>query len=401
MSVLLLGPVQVGKLDYFGSNGISTCTLLSRCRASRTVSNEQQAASQDGNRHGAGMTNPGAYNRFASPRGVAGIGRREFVLLAAAAVAACPFAAHAQQSDRMRRIGILQAYRPSDAVMQARVQALQQELHKLGWTKGVNIQFDERWTTDDMELVRANAANLVELNPDVIITGGGRVVPIFIELTSTIPIILPGTGDPVQQGWVPSLARPGGNITGFTFYEPSILGKMLEILQQFAPGTTRVVVIFNPDNAANAYALRLSKEFARSLGIEPVLAPFHGIADLQRALEPMANQGNAGILSIPDLTVYQLRVQIAALATRYRMPAIYSDRIVVTSGGLVSYDADRIEIYRRAASYVDRVLRGEKPGDLPFQQPTKYQLTINLKTAKALGLDLPDSLLARADEVLE
>jgi putative ABC transport system substrate-binding protein len=177
---------------------------------------------------------------------------------------------------------------------------------------------------------------------------------------------------------------------------------MLEILKQIAPGTSRVAIIYNPDNAASTYMLRLSEEFARSIGIEPVLAPFHTIADLERALQPMVKQGNAGILSIPDLTALQLRAQIAELAARHWLPAIYYDRIVVTSGGLVSYDADRIEIYRRAASYVDRVLRGERVGDLPFQQqPTKYQLTINLKTAKALGLTVPPTLLVRADEVIE
>ena len=187
----------------------------------------------------------------------------------------------------------------------------------------------------------------------------------------------------------------------FTFFEASVLGKMLEILQQIAPGTSRVAVIYNPDNAANAYALRLTGEFARSLGIDPILAPFQRIAELEHALEPMAKRGNGAIFSIPDLTVYQMRAQITELAARLRLPAIYSDRIMMTSGGLASYDADRIDIYRRAASYVDRVLRGEKVGDLPFQQPTKYQLMINLKTAKALGLDVPPTLLARADEVIE
>jgi putative ABC transport system substrate-binding protein len=326
--------------------------------------------------------------------------RREFITLIGGAAAAWPLAGRAQQ-DRMRRVGILMAYRPSDAMMQARVQAMQQELQRLGWTKGANIQFDERWTTDDLELIRANAANLVELNSDIIVATGGRVIPVFIQLTRSIPMIIPGIGDPVRLGWVKSLAHPGGNISGFTFYESSVLGKMLEILKQIVPGTSRVAIIYNPDNAASTYMLRLSEEFARSSGIEPVLAPFHAIADLERALEPMANQGNAGILSIPDLTALQLRARIVELAARYRLPAIYHDRIMVTSGGLVSYDADRIEIYRRAASYVDRVLRGERVGDLPFQQPTNYQLTINLKTAKALGLDLPPSLLARADEVIE
>jgi ABC-type uncharacterized transport system substrate-binding protein len=326
--------------------------------------------------------------------------RRDLITLAGGAAVAWPLSARAQQG-RMRRVGILMAYRPSDAVTQARVQALQQELQRLGWTKGANIQFDERWTSDDLELIRSNAANLVELNSDIIIATGGRVVPVFMQLTGSIPIIIPGVSDPIRLGWVKSLAHPGGNISGFTTYESSVLGKMLEILKQIAPGTSRVAIIYNPDNAANTYMLRLSEEFAPSIGIEPVFAPFHAIAELERALEPMAKQGNAGILSIPDITVLQLRAQIVEVAARYRLPAIYYDRAMVTSGGLVSYDADRIEIYRRAASYVDRVLRGERVGDLPFQQPTNYQLTINLKAAKALGLTIPGTLLTRADEGIE
>jgi putative ABC transport system substrate-binding protein len=328
-----------------------------------------------------------------------GIGRREFIPLLGGAMA-WPFAARAQQ-PRMRRVGILMAYPPSDPEMQARVQALQQELQRLGWTKGMGIQFDERWTTDNMELIQSHAGNLVELNPDVIVTAGGRVVPIFIQLTRSIPIIIPGVGDPVQTGWVQSLARPGGNISGFTFFEPSVLGKMLEILKQLAPSTLNVAVIYNPDNAAIAYALRLTEGFARSLGIDPILAPFHRIAELERALEPMAKRGNGAIFAVPDLTVNQMRAQITELAVRLRLPAIYSDRIMTMSGGLASYDADRIDIFRRAASYVDRVLRGEKVGDLPFQQPTKYQLVINLKAARALGLDMPPVLLVAADEVID
>ena len=325
--------------------------------------------------------------------------RREFITLIGGA-AAWPLAARAQQAG-MRRVGLLMAYRPSDGAMQARIRTLQQELQRLGWIKGVNIQFDERWTTDDMELVRAHAINLVELNPDVIVTNGGRTIPIFLQLTRSIPIIVPGVGDPVQEGLAQSLAHPGGNVSGFTFFEPSVLGKILEILKQIAPSTTRVAVIYNPNNAINVYALRLTEGFAGSLGIEPVRVPFQAIVELERALEPMANRGNGAIFSIPDLTVARMHTQITELAARLRLPAIYSDRIVMTSGGLASYDADRIDIYRGAASYVDRVLRGEKVGDLPFQQPSKYNLFINLKTAKALGLTVPAALLATADEVIE
>jgi putative tryptophan/tyrosine transport system substrate-binding protein len=327
--------------------------------------------------------------------------RREFITLLGGAAVAWPLAVRAQQGGGMRRVAIVMAYPPSDAVMQSRVQALQQELQRLGWTKGVNILFDERWTTDNMELVRANVANVVDLNPDVIVSTGGRVNPLFMQLTRSTPIVIPGFGDPVAQGWVESLARPGGNITGFTFFEYSVLGKMLGTLKQIAPGMSRVAIVYNPDNAASAQGLRLTEGFARSLAIEPMLAPIRGLADFDRMLESVAQQSNGGVFSFPDLTVTQLRVQIAALAAKHRVPAIYSDRTIVTSGGLVSYDADRLDIFRRAASYIDRILRGEKPGDLPIQQPTKYQLTINLKTAKAMGLDIPATVLALADEVIE
>jgi putative tryptophan/tyrosine transport system substrate-binding protein len=325
--------------------------------------------------------------------------RREFITLVGGA-AAWPLAAHAQQAG-MRRVGLLIASRPSDGEMQARIRTLHQELQRLGWIKGVNIQFDERWTTDDMELIRAHAINLVELNPDVIVASGGRVIPIFLQLTRSIPIIVPGVGDPVQEGLAQSLAHPGGNVSGFTFFEPSVLGKILEVLKQIAPDTSRVAVIYNPNNAINAYALRLTENFAGPLGIDPVRTPFQTIAELEHALEPMANRGNGAIFSIPDLTVVQMRSQITELAIRLRLPAIYSDRIMTTSGGLASYDADRIGIYRGSASYVDRVLRGEKVGDLPFQQPSKYNLFINLKTAKVLGLIVPNNLLSTADEVIE
>jgi putative ABC transport system substrate-binding protein len=220
-------------------------------------------------------------------------------------------------------------------------------------------------------------------------------------LTRSIPIVSPGLGDPVALGWIESLARPGGNITGFTFFEYSMLGKMLGLLKQIAPGITRLVLINNPDNAAGAVALHLIEGFARSLAIETILAPIRGITDIERALQSIAQQGNGGVFFLPDLTITQLRNQVVALAARHRVPAIYSDRILVTSGGLASYDADRVDIFRRSSSYVDRILRGEKPGDLPVQQPTKYQLTINLKTAKAMGLDIPAQVLALADEVIE
>jgi len=320
-------------------------------------------------------------------------------LLGGAAVT-WPLVAQAQQTPRLRRVGILMPYLPTDTEWQTRVGALRQELQRLGWTRGGNIEFDERWTTDNMDLVRANCANLVELHPDAIVAVGGRVIPVLMQLTPTIPIIIPGATDPVGTGYVQSLARPGGNVTGFANNEFSVIGKMLATLKEIAPGTSRVSMIYNPDNRNAAPVQHQFESFAVPLSVEPIIAPIHGIADIERAIEALAEQPNSGIFFPGDLTTIALRDRVTAIVARHRL-RIYSDRIFVTGGGLVSYDTDRIDIFRRAASYVDRVLRGENPGDLPFQQPTKYQLTINLTTAKALGLTVPLALIARADEVIE
>jgi putative ABC transport system substrate-binding protein len=252
-----------------------------------------------------------------------------------------------------------------------------------------------------MDLVRNNAANLVELKPDVIVAVGGRVIPILMQLTRTVPIIIPGTGDAVGNRYIESLARPGGNVTGFATMEYSVIGKILETLKQIAPRTSRIAMIYNPDNPNAINFQRIFESSASSLSVQPIIVPIHSIADIERAIEALAEQPNGGIFFPSDITIFTLRNQVTAIVARVGVPAIYTDRIFVTSGGLASYDADRIDIFRRTASYVDRVLRGEKPGDLPFQQPTKYQLTINLKTAKALGVTIAPSLLDTADEVIE
>jgi putative ABC transport system substrate-binding protein len=326
--------------------------------------------------------------------------RREFITLVGAA-AGWPFAASAQQAERMRHVAILMPYPPSEEEYQARVRAFRQELGKLGWTSGVNVQFDERWTTDNLELVRANAAGLLELKPDVVVAVGGRVIPVLMRLTRTVPIIVPGGTSPVESGWVESLARPGGNVTGFSQFELSIIGKQVEVLKQIVPGITRVAAIHNPDNPNAALYLRSLQSFAGPLSIEPVVAPIHDLPDIERVIESFADQRNCGILFLPDVTTNALRDQVIALVARRRVPAVFTERAFVQHGGLASYGSDRIEIFRRAASYVDRVLRGEKPGDLPYQQPTKYELVINLKTAKTLGLTIPPGVLAIADEVIE
>jgi putative ABC transport system substrate-binding protein len=327
--------------------------------------------------------------------------RRNFIKGISSSAIAWPLAARAQQATRLRRIGILMPFPPSDSEWQSRVGTFRQELQRLGWTRGRNIEFDERWTTDNMDLVRTNAANLVELKPDAIVALGGRVIPVLMQLTRSIPIIIPGAVDAVGEGFIKSLAQPGGNVTGFAVMEFSIFGKFLETLKQIAPGTSRVAMIYNPDNPSAVQFRRLFEAFALPLSVQTIIAPIHTIADIERAIKALAEQPNGGVFFPPDFTTLALRDQVTAIVARLRLPAIYSDRLFVTSGGLVSYDTDKTEIWRRTASYIDRVLRGEKPGDLPFQQPTKYQLTINLKTAKALGLTVPPTLLALADEVIE
>jgi putative ABC transport system substrate-binding protein len=326
--------------------------------------------------------------------------RREFIALLGGAAAAWPLPARAQQ-ERMRRIGILMPYPKGDPELAMRLQAFRQELAKLGWTDGVNVQLDERWTGDDMDRVRSEAAGLVKSNPDAIVATGGRVIPVLMQLTRTTPIVIPGASDPVGVGWATSLARPGGNLTGFTMFELSILGKSLALLKQIAPTITRVAFIYNPDNPNAAFYRRSLEAASGPLAVESIDMPIHGLADMERAVAALADQQNTGILFPTDLTTVVLRNEIVALVARHRLPAIYSDPAFVSAGGLAFYGPDRVDLFRRSAGYVDRVLRGEKPGDLPFQQPTKYQFILNLKTGKALGLDLSPTVVALADEVIE
>jgi putative ABC transport system substrate-binding protein len=328
--------------------------------------------------------------------------RREFITLLGGAAAAWPLAARAQQgAGRMRRVGIVMPYPKGDAEYEVRAGALRQELGKLGWTEGSNIQFDERWTTDDMSRVWAEAASLMASNPDVVVATGGRVVPVLMQLSRSIPIVLPGVSDPVGVGWVQSLAHPGGNVTGFTSLELSTLGKSLEILKQIAPAVVRVALIYNPDNPNSVHYRRISEAASAPLAIEVIDHPIHGLADIDRAVTNLADRGNSGIFFLPDLTTNALRDDVVGLVARRRVPAIYSEPFFVKLGGLAFYGADRLEGFRRSAGYVDRILRGEKPGDLPFQQPTKYELILNRTAAKALGLELSPALLALADEVIE
>src|SRR5262245_31196326 len=327
--------------------------------------------------------------------------RREFIKLIASGVAAWPLAARAQQGARVRRVGIVMPYPKGDSEYEARVRAFKQELAKLGWTDGGNIRFDEHWTTDNMDMVRAHAAAVVASNPDIIVTTGGRVTPVFMRLTRSIPIVLPTASDPVGVGYAQSLARPGGNVTGFTSLELSMLSKSLEILKQIAPAIVRVALIYNPDNPNSVHYRRISEAASAPLAIEIIDLPIHSLADIDRAVTNLADRQNSGIFFLPDLTITALRDDVVSLVARRRIPAIYSEPFFVKLGGLAYYGADRMEGFRRTADYVDRILRGEKPGDLPFQQPTKYELMLNRTAAKALGLELSPALLALADEVIE
>jgi putative ABC transport system substrate-binding protein len=343
---------------------------------------------------------------FGDLGGVTHMRRRDFIILLGGAAVVQPLAARAQQRMGLRRIGILMPYPESDAEVQARVRAFRDELRKLGWVDGDNLTFDVRWATDSLERVRAQAAELVAFNSDVILTTGSRVVPLVQQQTRSIPIVFVGTSDPVGQGLVASLARPGGNTTGFSLSEfagptSPIIGKMLEILKEIAPDIARVALMFNAANPATAFHSRSFQAATATMGIQPTIIPIQRPAEIESAIAAFAGEPNGGMLFPSDLTLLAHRELVTGLVTRHRLPAIFADRVIVASGGLISYSADRTDMFRRAASYVDRILRGEKPGDLPVQQPTRYELVINVKAAQALGLAVPPALMIRADEVIE
>jgi putative ABC transport system substrate-binding protein len=329
--------------------------------------------------------------------------RREFfgVLGGAAAVSAWPLAARAQQGERMRRIGVLAAITADDPEAQARNASFLQRLGELGWTVGRNVQIDYRWGAANPNDNRRYATELVALAPDVILAVSGATVGALQQVSRTVPIVFAATVDPVGSGFVDSLARPGGNTTGFLLYEYSLSGKWLELLKQIAPSTTRAAVLRDTTNPAGNAQFGAIQTVAPSLGVE--VRPFNmrDASDIERAISAVAGSANSGLIvtGSPSGTIH--RDLIIALAARNRLPAIYPFRLFVTAGGLISYGTDFVNQYRRAADYVDRILKGEKAADLPVQAPTKYELVINLKTAKALGLTVPPSLLATATEMIE
>jgi putative ABC transport system substrate-binding protein len=324
--------------------------------------------------------------------------RREFIAFLGTA-AAWPLAAWAQP-DRMRRIGVLTAS-TDDQEMRTRLAAFQQALQQLGWTDGRNLRIDYRWAGGNTDQSRKYAAELAALAPDAILAAGGAIVPSLQQATSTIPIVFTQTPDPVGAGFVDSLARPGGNVTGFMGLEYGAGAKWLELLKEIAPATKRVAVVRDPAVSAGPGFFGAIQAVAPSVGVELTPISMRDVGEIERSLGAFARSPNGGLIVAGSALAYVHSDLIFTLAARHKLPAVYFARSFVTGGGLMSYGADFIDQYRRAAGYVDRILRGERPADLPVQAPTRYELVINLKTAKALGLTVPAALLMRADEVIE
>jgi len=326
--------------------------------------------------------------------------RRDLIKLAGAGVA-WPLAVRAQQAERMRRVGVLLNRAVDDPEGQARLAAFKQALEQFGWSDGRNIRIDVRWGEDDAERERKYAAELVELRPDVILASGSLGVTSLERVTQSLPIVFAGVGDPVGAGFVETLARPGGNTTGFMLFEYSLSGKWVELLKQVAPTVTRAAVLRRANVPSGSAEFAVIQAIAQSLGVEVSPISIRDTADVERAAKALSRSANNGLIVTPSASAWGHRDLIIALAAQYKLPAVYAYRENAAAGGLISYGPETIDQYRRAASYVDRILKGEKPADLPVQSPTKYILAVNLKTAKALGLTIPQPLLAAADEVIE
>jgi putative tryptophan/tyrosine transport system substrate-binding protein len=327
--------------------------------------------------------------------------RREFIKLIGGSAAAWPLAARAQQSEQMRRIGVLMAINADDPEAQARIAAFVEGLQQLGWTVGKNVRVDYRLAGIDAEILRKYAAELVALAPDVILAQSSTAVAPLLQATRTVPIVFTIVADPVGAGYVDSLARPGGNATGFTVFEYAIGGKWLELLKEIVPRVTRVAVLREAAVAAGPAQFGAAQTVAPALGVELRPIEARDVGEIERAITAFARDSNGGLVVTGSSAATSHRNPIVALAAKHQLPAVYFARYFVTAGGLVSYGPDYVDQFRRAAGYVDRILKGEKPADLPVQAPTKYELVINLKTAKVLGLAVPPALLARADAVIE
>jgi putative ABC transport system substrate-binding protein len=327
--------------------------------------------------------------------------RRTFVSLVAN-VAAWPLAARAQQpAERVRRIGVLTNQAENDPEANSRHAALLQRLQQLGWSEGRNLKVDYRWGLNDIERTRTYAAELVALAPDVILSTGSVAVSQLLQVTRTIPIVFTIVPDPVGAGFVDSLSRPGGNATGFMLFEYGLSGKWLELLKEITPGLMRAAVLRDLATPAGNAQFGAIQAVAPSLGIEVSPVNVRDAGEIERAVAAFARSANGGLIVTGSASATLHRYLFVALAAQHKLPAVYANRFYVTGGGLISYGPDFLDQYRRAAGYIDRILRGEKPGELPVQAPVKFELAINLKTAKALGLDVPPTLLARADEVIE
>jgi putative tryptophan/tyrosine transport system substrate-binding protein len=330
--------------------------------------------------------------------------RRQFITLLGGAAVAWPTAARAQQPERMKRIGVLMGYPESDSEAQTKIAAFQDGLQKLGWTEGRNTRIDTRWATPaDAESMERFAKELVALQPDLILSSTTPTTAALLQQTRTIPIVFATVADPVGSGFVASFPRPGGNVTGFVVFEASLAGKWIELLKEIAPRVNRIAFLFNPATATYAeFYLNPFKAAAASFAVEAIAAPVRDRSELESVVSAQqAREPNGGLIVMPDSFTDLHRAEITSLAARYRLPAIYPRRIFTEVGGLLSYGIDQLDNFRLAATYADRILKGEKPADLPVQSPTKYELVINLKTAKALGLDVPVHLQQRADEVIE
>jgi putative tryptophan/tyrosine transport system substrate-binding protein len=327
--------------------------------------------------------------------------RRQFITLLGGA-AAWPIASRAQQGDRMRRIGVLMSLAETDPEAQARIAAFRKGLQTLGWAEGRNVRIDIRWAASDAGLMQRFANELIALQPDLILSHNTPTTASLLQQTRTIPIVFVVVSDPVGSGFVASFPRPGGNITGFTNIEPTMAGKWLELLKEIAPSVARVALLFNPATTPYAeYYLGPLKAAAASFAVEAIAAPVRDAPGLESVVAAHAREPNSGLLVMPDSFMNVHSADIVSLAARHRLPAVYPFHFFAEGGGLLSYGNDLFDNFRRAADYVDRILKGEKPADLPVQAPVKFNLVINLKTARTLGLDVPPSLLATADEVIE